>query len=279
MMNERELVKGFLSEYQITAKRSLGQNFLCSEEFLLKIVQDLPDTATEAFELGAGLGSLTNQLVNQFSTLTAVEIDQRLLPILAERFRNTEKVRIIEGDILTYPWLDLDINNPNTVLFANLPYYITQPALERIVLELGSIPELRFVLQKEAVERIMAPPRTKAYGPLNVLLDLVYETKQLCVIPGQAFYPPPKVRSSLIRLRLKSPHPLRESSRRKAFMDLLKLVFNQRRKQLNSSFKLLSLSEENLAPELWALRAKRAEDLSPKEYLELFEALEELQIL
>ena len=219
--------------YGIDPKRSLGQNFLVAESYLEKIAAAAELTPADAvLEIGPGLGTLTARLAAQAGTVTAVELDDRLIELLRADFADRPHVTIVHGDILKLDLAALvPLDRPYKVV-ANLPYYITSAVLRQL-LEAERRPDLVVVMvQREVAERICAAP-----GDLSLLAVSVqfYATPRIIQhVPAGAFYPPPKVDSAVLRLDVR-PQPAVTEVSPTVFFAAARAGFGQKRKQLGNS--------------------------------------------
>ncbi len=299
-MTERERVKSILDNLKLLPKRSLGQNFLCDETALNALVADFPEGVTAALEVGPGLGSLTARIFDKVDEVVAIEIDQRFLDVLRKRFAARD-FTLHHGDILKFPLNSLDLDFSETLLFGNLPYYITTECVELFAVALGDMPEQRLLMQKEALERLLEPPKGRGYGPINVLLDLCYTATKGPIVTSHAFYPPPRITSQLLILKEKGeetllvealltpdeaallPPELREQDpellletlnnavARGDFLKFLKELFAHRRKSLRKGLRASSYDYPHaLEHDFYRLRA---EALPPRVLLQLFTLL------
>lgn len=237
-----------LKQHDLTLKKSLGQNFLTDGNVLSRIVHSLDlEPGDAVLEIGPGIGALTEPLARQASKVVAVEIDQRLIPILEERFNDYPNLTVVHHDVLK---VDLPAlfnehftEHKRVHVAANLPYYITTPIIMRL-LESG-IPFEKFVLmiQKEVAERLSAKPGSKDYGSLTAAVQYYCEIEHLFVVPGTVFIPPPKVDSSVIRMtrRKEPPVTLADES---FFFKVIKSSFAQRRKTLLNNLSSQFFSKE-----------------------------------
>ena len=221
-----------LRRFGLRPDKRLGQNFLIDENALRKIVEIAPISLEEAvLEVGPGLGGLTRLLATQAQKVVAVELDERLIPILKQVLSTYPNVQIVQGDILALDPVQL-IDTSHYQVVANIPYYITS-ALVRHLLEAGRRPScLVLTVQREVAGRICASPGEMSLLALSVQ---VYGQPQIRAhIPAGAFYPSPKVDSAVIRVDIYQqpviPHPLLGS-----FFRLAKAGFSQRRKTLGNA--------------------------------------------
>lgn len=213
------------------ANKSLGQNFLVDPNFQRKIVEALGvGTEDEVLEIGSGRGALTRHLVGRVRRLVLVELDDRLVADLRERWGARPDVLIVHADALS---LDLGplATSPETLkVVGNIPYNITSPLLFRL-LERPRPAEILVMVQREVADRILADPGTSAYGALAVGVRSVADVEKVLQVPRQAFRPVPGVDSTVIRI---TPHaPPRLSEVEEADLRaVVRAVFQWRRKQL-----------------------------------------------
>lgn len=221
---------------QVKPKKSLGQHFLTDDLVVSQIIALLgSDDEHPHIEIGPGTGVLTKHVVNRFSDFYAIEIDPQAQHFLENVL---PELRLVKKDILDVDFDALLKDKPRAQLFGNLPYNITSPILFLFLDNPHLFYEAVFMIQKEVAERIAAPTRTKAYGILSVQTQWLCEVEHVFNVPPQCFQPPPKVESSVIRLRHKNhkrpPHF-------RAMKQLVKTAFNQRRKTLRNTLKSLAL--------------------------------------
>ncbi len=225
-------IPAILRQAEIKPSRGLGQNFLSDDRILEKIVTLSEVTGVDkVLEIGPGLGSLTRHLAVSAKSVTAVEIDKKIIPVLSEILKDYTNVNLVCGDILEQDMGILGLQTGYLVV-ANIPYYITS-AVIRHLLE-GQIKPARIVLtvQLEVAQRICAKP-----GDLNLLaLSVqVYGKPQVIMrIPAGAFYPPPKVDSAVVRIDL-FQEPYIPANKLDRFFSLCKAGFGQKRKTLRNS--------------------------------------------
>ncbi|GAC1446066.1 MAG: 16S rRNA (adenine(1518)-N(6)/adenine(1519)-N(6)) -dimethyltransferase RsmA [Pyrinomonadaceae bacterium] len=196
------------------SKKSLGQNFLVDENIASKIVREFAPRADETvFEIGAGRGALTSHLIGQVGRLFAVEFDRDLAPGLREKFASRENFTLIEADALKIDYCALVHENTSFESFtqpssparvlANLPYNISTAILQHLIEHRACLSEMVLMLQREVVERIIAPPASSERGFLSVFVEGYCETEKLFDVAPQAFRPVPKVWSTVVRLRVR----------------------------------------------------------------------------
>ena len=214
------------------ARKRFGQHFLTAPEVIEQIVSTIdPRDGEIIVEIGPGQAAITEPLSYVASELHAVEFDRDLAATLRTRFAARENVTIHEADALNFDFSS--IGNQLRIV-GNLPYNISTPLLFRLLDFKDIIQDMHFMLQKEVVDRIAAVPGTKAFGRLTVMLGCRMESVPLFDVGPDAFSPPPKVMSSVVRMRplvedrygLKNPDVLEQ---------LVKLAFSRRRKTLRNA--------------------------------------------
>lgn len=219
---------------KFTHKKSLGQNFLHNDEIIMRIVDCADITSEDAVvEIGPGQGVLTSALGNTAKNVIAIELDDRLIPLLQDRFAKHKNISIIHGDILHMNVEKLISENVDLArgykLVANIPYYITAPII-RLFLEL-SIPPRSIVLmvQKEVAERLIAMPGDMSI--LSVSAQYYADVEYLFTVPRTDFDPVPAVDSAVIQLKIAN-EKLKNSDDTKLFFRTVKIGFSAKRKTL-----------------------------------------------
>lgn len=260
-------VAALLRAHGLQASKGLGQNFLQDDEVLAKIVSAAGVTADDdVLEIGPGLGSLTRHLALSARSVTAVELDSSLIPVLGEVLKPFGNVRVVQGDILNFAPAEL-MPGSDYMVAANIPYYITSAVFRHLLDKPPRPRRIALTIQKEVAERICAAPGEMSLLALSVQ---VYGKPSIATkIPAEAFYPAPKVDSAVIRVDL-YPEPLIPAGRLEAFFRLAKAGFSQKRKTLRNS---LSAGLAIPAPEAANLLSaagidpmRRAETLSIDEW-------------
>lgn len=224
-------IRQILEQRGIQLTKSLGQNFLHDENQLRRILDAASlNSGDQVLEVGPGLGPLTEWLVAYAANVTAIEVDQRLVAFLRERFVAVNNLTLIHADALEY-LKDRPRDWSSWKLVANLPYSVASPLL--VELALGGRGPLRMVttLQMEVARRLVARPDTDEYGVLTLLLQLDYQARVAFKVPGGCFFPEPDVESACVVLE-KRPRPLVTPPTRKLFVSVVKLAFSQRRKMM-----------------------------------------------
>ena len=231
---EKELsrLRVLLRAYGVRPNKRLGQNFLLQAGALRKVVDAASLSGNEAvLEIGAGAGSLTLMLARNAARVVAVELDERLRPLLAEALRPYPNVRLVFGDILRQNIAELMGNAPYAVV-ANIPYYITSAVIRHVLTAERRPERLVLTVQREVAQRITAePPRMNL---LALSVQVFGEPKVVARLPAGAFFPPPKVDSAVVRVDV-FPEPLVPAEQLDSFFRLANAGFSQRRKQLRNS--------------------------------------------
>ena len=257
------------------AQKSMGQNFLMSDEVISSIVSAStlsPDVPL--VEIGPGLGVLTRVLAPNVKKMWAIELDKHKVEIL------NKELELLSLEIVNRDALKLDLSelwgDQKGYLVGNLPYYITSPLIMHFLEQADRLNGMTIMVQKEVAERIAAPPGSKTYGVLSIAVQISAEvTKIRDVLPG-AFWPAPKVTSAVIRLDLR-PYPGFDVDKRD-FFRVVKAAFSQRRKTLGNSLAGgLGLKKEEVVKRLQDAGisdGRRAESLSIEEFQKLTKAFQ-----
>lgn len=274
-----------LAKYQLSAKKSLGQNFLIDLNILSKIVDAAElDETKGALEIGPGIGALTQQLSKSAGKVVAVELDQRMLPVLEETLSPYSHAQVIHGDILKVDLAELfrqyfeEMSGVSVV--ANLPYYVTTPIVMRLLEERLPLENIVVMIQKEVAERMAAKPGTKDYGSLSVAVQYYCEPRVVCIVPHTVFIPQPNVDSAVIRLKLRKEPPVQVSDE-KLYFQVVQASFAQRRKTIANNLLTRFFTKETRPLLDKALQTagidpvRRGETLSLTEFAALTEALQE----
>ena len=224
----------------VRAKKNLGQHFLVDTSIAHNIVNSLSGDYLDVLEVGPGMGALTSILLeNDVYRLHVVEIDQESVAYLEQHLPQ------LRGRIWQENFLKMDFDKIFSQPFAiigNFPYNISSQILFKILDEKDKVPEVIVMFQKEVAERIASAAGNKSYGILSVLLQAFYDIEYLFTVHENAFNPPPKVKSAVIRLKRNQVQHL--DCDEKIFKQIVKTAFNQRRKMLRNSLKNICFEED-----------------------------------
>jgi 16S rRNA (adenine1518-N6/adenine1519-N6)-dimethyltransferase len=221
------------------AKKHLGQNFLHERGVIARIVQAIDPRPGDAIvEIGPGQGALTFPLLDRHGALTAIEFDRDLHAPLQAAARAHGTLRLVEGDVLDVDFAalarDLAPADGRIRLVGNLPYNLSSPILFHALDQAAAIRDMHFMLQKEVVERMAAPPGSKVYGRLSVMLQAYCMVTPLFTVPPGAFRPAPKVDSAVVRLVPRAAGTIGIGDRAR-FAAVVRAAFGQRRKTLRNA--------------------------------------------
>lgn len=286
---DKTVTRAILERHGFTFKKSFGQNFLTDTNILQKIVDTAEiDKGVNVIEIGPGIGALTEFLAENAAEVMAFEIDDRLIPILADTLARFDNVQVVNQDILK---ADLQtqiqaFKNPDLPIkvVANLPYYITTPILMHLIE--GKIPFAEFVvmMQREVADRISAMPNTKAYGSLSIAVQYYMTAKVSFIVPRTVFVPAPNVDSAILKM-VRRDQPVVSVQDEDFFFRVSKVAFVHRRKtlwnNLTSHFGKSEDTKAKLEKALEIAKIKptiRGEALSIPDFASLADALKEVGI-
>ena len=250
------------------ARKRFGQHFLTAVDVIDRIIRAIgPKPGERLVEIGPGLGAMTIPLRARCDALTVIELDRDL----AERLRRRGDLEVVESDVLKVDFgaLAQRLGGPIRVV-GNLPYNISSPILFHLIAAAPHVVDQVFMLQKEVVDRMAARPGTKAFGRLTVMLQWRYEIEHLFDVPPEAFDPPPRVNSAIVRMRPRA-NPAAVSPA--VLGRIVGIAFSQRRKMLRATLGKW-LVEQGYAGEFDGTR--RAEQVPVDEYIALALALPNL---
>lgn len=221
------------------ARRRFSQNFLHDPGTIARIIEAIaPQPHDQIVEIGPGRGALTAPLLARCEHVTAVEIDRDLAQALSQRF-SAQRLTLIQADALKIDWAALARQCGGRLrIVGNLPYHISTPLLFTWLPIAALVLDQHVMLQREVVDRIVAPPGGRDYGRLSVMLQFRYRVERLFNVPAGAFTPAPKVQSSVIRLRPVAPEALAVADLG-AFSRVVTAAFGQRRKTLRNALAAL----------------------------------------
>ena len=272
-----QVTQHILNRFKLRADKKLGQNFLIDEQVVRQIVAaaELSEADT-VLEVGPGIGTLTQGLAESKAQVVAVELDTRLLPVLATTLEGYDNVHVVHGDILKVNIME-EVGVPNFKVCANLPYYITTPIIFALLEKRLPMERLVAMVQKEVAERMAAQPGGKDYGALSVAIQYYTEPEIAFIVPPTSFIPAPAVDSAVIVCKRREKPPV-EVCDEALFFRVVKAAFSLRRKMLNNSLKNMGIKSEQVAKwlELAGVDGKRrAETLSLEDFAKLTNSFNE----
>ena len=253
MLSSPSETKFIIQKYGFTFQKKYGQNFLIDSSILDKIIDSAGITKDDCvLEIGPGIGTMTQRLCEAAGKVVAVEIDDKLIPILADTLQMYDNVEVVHNDILKVDIKSLSEKEnggrPLKVV-ANLPYYITTPVIMGLLESNVPMESITIMVQKEVADRMRTGPGSKEYGALSLAVQYYSKPSIVAVVPPSCFMPPPKVESTIIRLELYKDRPVAVKDEALLFR-LIRASFNQRRKTLVNGLSNgmgWSLSKEEVA--------------------------------
>lgn len=260
-------IKALLLQCGITPNRALGQNFLADDAAIGAIIEAAKIEGQPVLEVGPGLGALTDKLCERAAKVTAVELDERMVRYLQSTLvPRHEHLQIVQGDFLRVDMGTIlaELGRPFHAV-GNLPYYITTPIAERLMLH--GAQSLTLMVQREAAERFLARPNERVYGPLSILSQVFYKPEVVLQLSPHSFYPTPEVFSSVLHL---SERPCEID--RTALSRLLDASFRMRRKTLKNNLLPFGIDPSRLEGLLRGMGLApdaRAQALSPEQFVSL----------
>ena len=241
MPNLLQETKFIMKKYNITANKSLGQNFLVSEEAVESIVNSANITKEDLIiEIGPGLGTLTQRLLEKAGKVICIELDTRMVNIITERFSLYNNIEIINQDVLKVNLQELiknekeNNNLKKAKVVANLPYYITTPIIMKLLESNLGLESITVMVQKEVAERLIAKPGDSLSGAITYTVYYYAIGTKIIDVPNNSFIPKPEVTSQVIKLTLRK-EPITYIENKEKFFEIIKLAFMQRRKTLVNS--------------------------------------------
>jgi 16S rRNA (adenine1518-N6/adenine1519-N6)-dimethyltransferase len=222
-------------EERYQTKKRFGQHFLSDKRIAQRIVSELnPGKDETILEIGPGEGAISDYILERAHRLVAIELDRDLIPILDQKFSHKLNFNLIEADALKVDLCRIILPATEARLVANLPYNVSTAILQRLILMRHCIKEMVLMFQKEVVDRIVAPEGSADRGFLSVMVQAYCDAETLFHVPPAAFRPPPKVYSSVVRIR---PHKIDRIGDQKLFESIVGAGFAQRRKTLLNNFR------------------------------------------
>ena len=240
MSSPEEIIR----KYAIKPRKRLGQSFLMEQNVIRKIAALANVTKNDiVVEIGAGIGVLTEELAQNAAKLIAVEMDDKLVEVLKDKLLKYNNVQIYSGDILKFDFGAIARDGQQKIkVIGNVPYNISSQVLFHLLSFRKIIDSFVLMLQKEVIQRLVAPPGGKDYGVPSVILQMFASVEKVLDVPAGCFYPRPKVESSVIK-GFFLERPLVELANEEFFIRLVRDAFAQRRKMLINNLKKSKLLE------------------------------------
>ena len=286
MGNLEETTRYIMKKYGISANKSLGQNFLINQEVVDKIVRYSEVSGdTLVIEIGPGLGTLTESLLDKAGRVVAIELDDRMIKILNERFVAYKNFEVINNDVLKINLSELIAREKSehglkyAKIVANLPYYITTPIIMKLLEEELDIESITVMIQKEVADRLIATPGENHSGAITYSVYYYAESEAVMIVDNNSFIPEPEVQSEVIKLKIRKT-PAVELTDKNLFFKIIKASFMQRRKTLiNALVNGGILKDKSEAKELFERLGfdlnTRGETLSMEEFVRLSEEIQQ----
>lgn len=267
-----------LKKYKISADKSLGQNFLVSDEVVEGIVESANINKEDIIiEIGPGLGVLTNLLLEKSDDVIAVELDNRMVEIISDRFKEKTNLTVIHEDILKVDLKELLNNrkkseNSKVKVVANLPYYISTPIIMKLLEQNQIIDEIIVMVQKEVGQRLTAKTGTRVAGAITYAVEFYSDATAIINVPKESFVPSPKVESVVIKLKIKKQT---QDINKEMLFKVIKTAFSQRRKTLSNALVNGGIVEKNKLEEVLEKagleKNVRGENLTLEDFIKLCE--------
>lgn len=274
-----------LQKYHFHFQKKYGQNFLIDTHVLEKIIDAAEITAEDfVLEIGPGIGTMTQYLCENARQVVAVEVDQKLVPVLEETLSDYRNVTVINEDVLKIDIAEMvqHYNGGKPIkVVANLPYYITTPIIMGLFETHVPLESITVMVQKEVAERMQSSPGTKEYGALSLAVQYYARAEVVANVPPNCFMPRPKVGSAVIRLACHKERPVKVKDET-FFFQVIRASFNQRRKTLSNGLgndTALGVTKEQTIQALQQMGLEpsvRGERLSLQEFAQLSDILMEV---
>ncbi|MCR4747471.1 MAG: 16S rRNA (adenine(1518)-N(6)/adenine(1519)-N(6))-dimethyltransferase RsmA [Clostridiales bacterium] len=275
-LSDINTIKSILKKNGFSFSKALGQNFIIDPEVCPMMAEAaIPDAGFGVLEIGPGIGVLTAQLAQRAERVVAVELDDRLPPILSETLKDFDNVKIVSGDVLKLDLkklIETEFPGMKVVICANLPYYITSPVIMKLLEENLPVEAIVVMVQKEAADRLCAEVGTRDAGAVTVAVNYYAQAEKLFFVGRDSFLPAPKVDSEVIRLSLRADREGDIGDEAK-FFTMVKTAFTKRRKTIMNSLCFGPASKETLGAALDDLgipRTARIEELTMKDLTDIY---------
>lgn len=236
MQSSLEDTKFILKKYNLSANKKLGQNFLIDDDIIQNIIDAAELKETDlVIEIGPGLGTLTSKLLEKAGKVIAIELDEKMLKVLNDRFSLYNNFILINNDVLKVDLNKIIEENleqlKSVKIVANLPYYITTPIIMKLLESKLKIETITVMVQKEVADRITATPGDKLSGAITYSVDYYAKAEEVVFVSKSCFMPSPEVDSAVIKLEIRK-EPKVNVLNEEMFFKVIKASFMQRRKTL-----------------------------------------------
>ena len=261
--------KQLLNDLNLAPNKNLGQNFLINEE-IAESITSLVKNQDYVIEIGPGLGALTKKLAQNNKKVLAIEIDRGFAEYLKKEAEKVNNITILHSDFLKYP---LNKIKENINIVSNLPYNITTPIIEKVLLESNKLDKFVFMTQKDFIDRLLSKPGSKEYGPISVLISSLGNLEIFKVMNKENFYPQPKISSCVSVFVCKKAVSQND---RKAFYEFVKLLFKERRKTILNNLSAITKDKKEAERKLSIVKilpSRRPETLNIDEIQLLFDIM------
>ncbi len=274
-----KFIKELLSSFGFSFSKNLGQNFLINPNVCPQMAELSGCEGIGVLEIGPGMGVLTTELCKRAKKVVAIEVDERLRPVLGITLKEFNNVNVIFGDAMKldlHNIIETEFAGMQVVVCANLPYYITSPILMRLLESELNINSITVMVQKEAAVRLCAKMGTRECGAVTAAVAYYAQAQKLFDVSRGSFLPAPNVDSAVIKLDLTKSTDIQVNDKNVMFK-VVRAGFNQRRKTLtNSLSSLLGVSKDKVAQSLQNIGLKataRAEELTLEQFAMLSDSI------
>lgn len=250
-LTDLSVVRALCEKYDFALSKGFGQNFIVNPGLPTKIVDASGvDKRYGVIEIGPGIGVLTRELARRAAKVVAVEVDERLPPLLAETMAGVDNFKLVMGDVLKTDLralIEAEFPGMPVAVCANLPYYITSPIVMKLLGDRLPVESLTVMVQKEAADRLAAAPGTRASSAISCAVSYYAKSRLMFTAAPGSFYPAPKVTSAVVRMDLRA-EPAVQVEDEEGYFALIRAAFGQRRKTaVNSIAAGLNLPKEAVA--------------------------------
>ncbi|MDO5448819.1 MAG: 16S rRNA (adenine(1518)-N(6)/adenine(1519)-N(6))-dimethyltransferase RsmA [Clostridia bacterium] len=277
-LSDINTIKSILSKNGFSFSKALGQNFIVDDSVCPRMADAaVPSGDYGVVEVGPGIGVLTAELAKRAKRVVAIELDDRLPPILADTLADFDNVKIVSGDVMKIDLkalIEEKFSGMPVVICANLPYYITSPVIMKLLEEDLPIESIVVMVQKEAADRLCADVGTRDAGAVTVAVNYYATADELFFVGKECFMPSPKVDSEVIALTLRSDRPYDVDEAK--FFNMIKTAFTKRRKTIMNSLCFGSVTKDTLGAALDSLaipRTARIEELNMEQLISIYTEL------